>query len=291
MKTHSIPLDRKSIRPILRERAWLLFRTISAAAVVGCGVSRAVGADYVVHIHDNFFSPKQLAVAPSDSVQWVNDGNNQHTTTSNTGLWDSGILNHGDTFSLTFSNLGNFPYFCQVHGQSMSGTINVTTNGGSAVSNLFLVNVSGSFRTTNALGKVVVTPEKSKDLVADCASDHQLNPADLSLVYDLEADTIKAVQSSSGSTVCALITFAGGTSVTAADGLRTERQAFVFWEDSQEANGSVAGTELSTRGLHGELLKFSFRGSIQFGLEMYEGEPPKVFQGTFTTGRMFVPQL
>ena len=72
---------------------------------------------------------------------------------------------------------------------------------------------------------------------------------------------------------------------------RKERQAFVFWEDSDEANGSIVGTELSARGANGELLKFGFRGSIQFGLEMYDDEPPKVFQGTFATGRRFVPKM
>ena len=256
-----------------------------------CGVNQAVGAEWVVQIRDNFFAPKQLSIAPSDSVQWVNAGIHPHTTTNNSGLWDSGILNHGNTFSVTFSNLGSFPYFCQVHGPSMSGTINVSTNGAVATSNLFLVTISGSFRTTNAIGKVVLIPERTKDLVEDCANDHQLNPADLSLVYDRQAGIIKVVRSDDGSTVCTMITLAGGANVIAANGNRTERQAFVFWEDSDEANGSILGTELSTRGTNGELLKFSFRGSIQFGLEMYDNEPPKIFQGNFATGRKFVPKL
>jgi len=262
---------------------WVAFAAAS-------GVHQAVGADWAVQIHDNFFAPNQLRIAPGDKVQWTNDGNSQHTTTSSSGLWNSGILNHGESFSLTFSNLGSFPYFCQVHGSAMSGTINVTTN--TATTNeLFLVNVSGTFRMTNTLGKVVAVPEKSKDLVADCAGDHQLNPADLALVYDRQTDAIEVVRNDDGATVCTMITFAGGANVIAADGKRIDRQAFVFWEDSDEASGSIVGTELTARGTNGELLKFSFRGSIQFGLEMYEDEPPKVFQGTFVTGRKFVPRM
>jgi plastocyanin len=254
-------------------------------------INQTVGAESAVQIRDNFFSPNQRNIAPNDSVRWVNQGNSPHTTTSNTGLWDSGTLNHGDAFSVTFSNVGSYPYFCQIHGQAMSGTINVTTNSSAVPSNLFLVNVSGSVRSTNALGKIVLTPEKTKDLVADCAGDHQLNPADLSLVYDRQADAIKVVKNSDGSTVCTMMTFAGGANVIAADGKRKERQAFVFWEDSQEANGSMVGTEMVTRDAAGALLKFSLHGSIQFGLEMYEDEPPSVFQGTFSTGRQFVPRM
>ena len=290
MKTYSSPLHLKSVGPLHLKLAWFLSLAVLGTAFVRCGVSQAVAAQWVVQARDNFFAPNQLTIAPNDSVQWVNEGNNQHTTTSSTGLWNSGTLNHGGTFSVTFSNLGSFPYLCGIHGQSMSGTISVTTNGGSVVSNLFLVTLSGSFRTTNALGKVVLVPEKSKDLVEDCAQDHQLNPADLSLVYDRQADAIKVVRSSDGSTVCTFITLAGGANVIAADGKRRERQAFVFWEDSAAANGSMVGTELVTRDANGELLKFSFRGSIQFGLEMYEGKPT-VFQGTFATGRKFVPKM
>jgi hypothetical protein len=86
------------------------------------------------------------------------------------------------------------------------------------------------------------------------------------------------------------MTFVGGANVMAADGKRRDRQAFVYWEDSQEANGSMVGTETVTRDANGAL-KFGLRGSIQIGLEMYENEPPSVFQGTFSTGRQFVPRL
>jgi plastocyanin len=47
-----------------------------------------------------------------------------HSTTSTTpGIWDSGEFSAPHTFSRTFSQAGNFPYFCTVHGQIMSGTV------------------------------------------------------------------------------------------------------------------------------------------------------------------------
>ena len=159
------------------------WRSLGVYWPLAASTRTTVGAESVVQIRDNFFSPKQRNIAPNDSVRWVNQGNNPHTTTSNNGLWNSGTLNHGDAFSVTFSNVGSFPYFCQIDGQMMSGTINVTTNGSAVLSDLFLVTVSGSVRSTNALGKIVLTPERTKGkVVADCAGDHQLNPANLSLV-------------------------------------------------------------------------------------------------------------
>jgi plastocyanin len=162
------------LKSVLQPRhPWRLSAAVVGSLLAIGSTNQSVGAESVVQIHDNFFSPKQLRIAPNDSVRWVNPG---------------------DAFSVTFSNLGSFPYFCQIHGQAMSGTVIVTTNSGAAPSNLFLVNISGSVRSTNALGKIVPTPKKTKDFVADCAADHQLNPANLSLVYDRQADAIQVVQ-------------------------------------------------------------------------------------------------
>jgi hypothetical protein len=227
----------------------------------------------------------------SDTVRWSNVGNNPHTTTSSLGFWNSGVLNRGDSYSLTFSTLGSFPYFCQVHGASMTGTISIGTNNlTTPSSNLFLVTVTGNFKTTNGLGRAVAVPERARELINDCAVDHQLDPASLVLAYDRLADAILVVRRDTGETVCTMITFSGGANVATADGKRKDRQAFVYWEDSLTPSGSIVGTEVSTRGENGELLRYSFRGSIQFGLPNYEGEPPRIFQGSFAVGRRFVPR-
>ena len=250
-----------------------------------------MSAESIVAIHDNFFSPRNLNIAPGDTVKWVQDGNSPHTTTSTTGLWDSGLLGPGATFSVTFSNAGTFPYFCEVHGPAMSGSIIVGSGGGGPARDLFLLNFNGSSRTTNALGKAAVSPERSKDFINDCAGEQQRNPLSLALVYDLQADAIVVVDINNGSNVCTVATFAGGVTVATTDGKRKDRQAFVFWEDSEMASGSMAATELSSRGTSGELLKYSLRGSIQLGLEAYEDEPPRVIQASFSTGRRFVPRM
>ena len=48
-----------------------------------------------------------------------------HSTTSDTGVWDSGQNQTPHTFDHTFPNAGSFPYHCTVHGPVMHGTVNV----------------------------------------------------------------------------------------------------------------------------------------------------------------------
>src|SRR5882724_1448284 len=126
----------------------VLLVTISWAVIARFGEDCALAAEHTVSIRDDFFSPKNLTVPPGDTVTWVHQGADAHTTTSSSNLWNSGPMHNGDSFSVTFSNLGSFPYFCQVHGQSMSGTITVS-EGPPPARDLFFVNLSGKVRTTN----------------------------------------------------------------------------------------------------------------------------------------------
>jgi plastocyanin len=45
-----------------------------------------------------------------------------HTTTSH-GVWDSGILQKGQSFSCTFNTPGTYEYLCSVHPIQMRGTV------------------------------------------------------------------------------------------------------------------------------------------------------------------------
>ncbi len=79
------------------------------------------------------FSPSSVAIQVGDTVEWTWSFSG-HTSTSGTpgspnGLWDSGFLNQGDTFSRTFTIAGSFPYYCTAHGQccGMVGTVTVAS--------------------------------------------------------------------------------------------------------------------------------------------------------------------
>ncbi len=80
---------------------------------------------------DLVFSPSSVTINVGDQVRWTwaSDG---HSTTSGSpgmpnGIWDSGIHNHGATFTHTFSSAGTFPYYCTPHGGccGMVGTVMV----------------------------------------------------------------------------------------------------------------------------------------------------------------------
>ena len=80
------------------------------------------------------FVPSEVAIAPGTTVTWTNTDDVQHSTTSDTGIWDSGLLGNGQTYSHTFEDPGVYPYYCTLHGGAggvgMSGTVIVIPPGG-----------------------------------------------------------------------------------------------------------------------------------------------------------------
>jgi plastocyanin len=72
------------------------------------------------------FSPTPRNVPVGTTVTWTNaTTGTPHTTTSDTGAWDSGTVNAGGSFSFTFTTAGTFNYHCSFHQSlGMVGTIN-----------------------------------------------------------------------------------------------------------------------------------------------------------------------
>jgi plastocyanin len=88
--------------------------------------SDAFGSTIVV-IRDFTFTPAQVRIRPGTKVTWVNcgpPGDEAHTSTSDTNVWDSGLLAPGATFTREFSAAGVNPYHCEPH-PGMRGTVTV----------------------------------------------------------------------------------------------------------------------------------------------------------------------
>ncbi len=86
-------------------------------------------ANHIVSIGDNFFAPVTISIEVGDRVTWRNDGAQWHTTTSGIApitdfLWDSQLLDPGQSYGRTFDTPGSYPYFCSIHSGQI-GTINV----------------------------------------------------------------------------------------------------------------------------------------------------------------------
>ncbi|MFQ5651070.1 MAG: plastocyanin/azurin family copper-binding protein, partial [bacterium] len=94
------------------------------------------GGDVTVSMKDNFFSPRSVGVQPGATITWENAGKKKHTSTSDSGIWDSGDVNAGQSYSWTVptnaADGSSFPYYCVFHGdrggQGMAGVINVGAN-------------------------------------------------------------------------------------------------------------------------------------------------------------------
>jgi len=85
------------------------------------------GQAVVVNMKDFAFDPKLLKVKAGTTVIFVNQDPEKHTVTSDTGLFDSGDILPGKSFSYTFLQAGTFPYFCVFHGDKggvdMAGSV------------------------------------------------------------------------------------------------------------------------------------------------------------------------
>lgn len=82
----------------------------------------AQAGEVEVSILDFSFDPPTVTIAPGTTVVWTNVGPTAHTATSQEQLWDSGILQAGGTYSITFNEPGEYGYWCTLH-PNMVGSV------------------------------------------------------------------------------------------------------------------------------------------------------------------------
>jgi len=87
-------------------------------------VVAAPGSALVTMVAPTSFSPASVTIGSGQSVTWQNNDDVNHTTTSATGVWDSGTMTPGQTYTVYFPTPGVYLYHCAIHGALfMSGTI------------------------------------------------------------------------------------------------------------------------------------------------------------------------
>jgi plastocyanin len=84
-------------------------------------------ANTSVEIINFSFQPATATISVGDSVTWTQEDSVTHTSTSDSGVWNSPMLSLNQTFSFTFNTAGNFPYHCSVH-PFMTGGVTVQTS-------------------------------------------------------------------------------------------------------------------------------------------------------------------
>jgi plastocyanin len=99
-----------------------LLTTLGLMAV-GCATTVAAGeADIRASIVGRAYQPSQLTVGIGQTVTWRNESLGQHTVTAVDGLFSSGVLSAGSSFTMTFAKAGTFDYTCTIH-PTMKGSV------------------------------------------------------------------------------------------------------------------------------------------------------------------------
>jgi FtsP/CotA-like multicopper oxidase with cupredoxin domain len=119
----------------IRARAFLALALVLALTGTGAMPPAASAASVVVGITDDGptsqwgYTVDPINIAVGDTITWNNQGTRLHTVTSDDGLFDSGAMRGGASFSFTAPVAGTFVYHCTFH-PFIVGTINVSDGGG-----------------------------------------------------------------------------------------------------------------------------------------------------------------
>jgi plastocyanin len=79
---------------------------------------------YIISMAGNTFSPSSLTVPIHTTITWNNNSAIAHTSTSDTGVWDTGNIAAGSSSQTTFDVAGMYHYHCKYH-SFMVGVITV----------------------------------------------------------------------------------------------------------------------------------------------------------------------
>jgi plastocyanin len=97
-------------------------------------VKNETKSNVVVPMRGFVFNPDQVVVPFGATVVWVNQDGAPHTATSDDGqAFQSDLIGKGQSFSFTATELGDFAYFCELHGSAggvgMAGVLRVVAAG------------------------------------------------------------------------------------------------------------------------------------------------------------------
>jgi plastocyanin len=84
----------------------------------------AQGPTNTIVMAASVFSPAIDTVSVGTTVTWKNNDGYAHTSTSDTGAWDTGKIAAGASATTTFNTAGTYAYHCTYHASmGMRGTI------------------------------------------------------------------------------------------------------------------------------------------------------------------------
>ena len=75
-----------------------------------------------ITIQNGMFNPNKITVKAGTNIQWINNDNAQHQIISDSGAFQSNILNQGDSYTFFFDKTGIYGYH-DAQNSTLTGTI------------------------------------------------------------------------------------------------------------------------------------------------------------------------
>ncbi|MBD3233616.1 MAG: T9SS type A sorting domain-containing protein [candidate division Zixibacteria bacterium] len=103
---------------------WRVFYAIGLVVTVALLAPSSYAGNVDVAIQNFSFVPEDVTIGVGDEVRWENFDGVNHTSTSDDGVWDSGVIPPGERFEFQFNTAGEYPYHCSIH-PMMTGNVTV----------------------------------------------------------------------------------------------------------------------------------------------------------------------
>jgi plastocyanin len=105
----------------------LLGIALAVCLLAPASAALADDADATVELQIITFFPAEVHIPAGGTVLWSNTSSLGHTVTADDGSFDSGNLDPGATYTMTFDAPGTYAFYCQPHGGAgglgMSGQV------------------------------------------------------------------------------------------------------------------------------------------------------------------------
>jgi len=126
---NGVAISRPKLLGLACVAASVLIAGVVSGVTPGWGSDGVGGKEAAVAIKTFQFQPGRLEVKTGAKITWTNQDEVLHTVTSGTpeardGRFGSPLDGKGATISVTLTEPGTYPYFCERH-QSMQGEIRV----------------------------------------------------------------------------------------------------------------------------------------------------------------------
>lgn len=105
----------------LRNAIVLTVAVLICSSLIPVMAGDSISKEHVVEIRNIEFTPKELTVAPGDTITWTNYDFVPHTVTADDESWDSGLIEAEGKWQTVVKANMTTNYFCRYHPTMKAG--------------------------------------------------------------------------------------------------------------------------------------------------------------------------